>query len=163
MIYLFNPTHKWNSSIWNHSCMDTFIHVNGLKSHQALNYELKAPSLGFMLMHKPSSTHLWAHKFLCNLSDFLATCYNTPTGLQVLIWPRWCPCHWIQWNHGPANPYPTLLISYHCIKHTRKLTSPYITLPISPISIYNAFTSPQIPSLPHEFSHNCISGAIYLA
>jgi hypothetical protein len=24
---------KWNSSIWNHSSMDTFIHVRGVKSH----------------------------------------------------------------------------------------------------------------------------------
>jgi hypothetical protein len=39
MIYLFNPNHKWNSfmqkksSIWNHSSMDVFIYVDGLKSH----------------------------------------------------------------------------------------------------------------------------------
>ncbi len=33
----------------------TFIHVGGLKSHKFLSYKLKTPSLGFMLMHKPSS------------------------------------------------------------------------------------------------------------
>jgi hypothetical protein len=31
MIYLFSPIYKWNSSIWNHSSMDTFIDVGGLK------------------------------------------------------------------------------------------------------------------------------------
>jgi hypothetical protein len=38
MIYLFNPNHKWNSSmqkwhssILNHSSIDIFIHVGGLK------------------------------------------------------------------------------------------------------------------------------------
>jgi hypothetical protein len=37
IIYLFNPNHKWNSSmqkwhssIWNHSFLDIFIHVGGL-------------------------------------------------------------------------------------------------------------------------------------
>jgi hypothetical protein len=33
IIDLFNPIHKWNSSIWKHLSMDTFIHVDGLKSH----------------------------------------------------------------------------------------------------------------------------------
>ncbi len=40
MIYLLNPNHKWNSSMekwhsskWNHSFMDIFVHVGGLKSH----------------------------------------------------------------------------------------------------------------------------------
>jgi hypothetical protein len=33
MIYLFNPNHNWNSSMWYHSSMDIFIHVGGLKSH----------------------------------------------------------------------------------------------------------------------------------
>jgi hypothetical protein len=33
MAYLFKPNHKWNSSIWNHSSMDIFVHVGGLKSH----------------------------------------------------------------------------------------------------------------------------------
>jgi len=40
MVFLFNPNHKWNSSmqawnssIWNYSSMDIFIHVGGLKSH----------------------------------------------------------------------------------------------------------------------------------
>ncbi len=55
MVYLFNPNHKWNSSIWNHSSMDIFIHVGGLKSHLALSSNLKAPSSGFTFMHKPSS------------------------------------------------------------------------------------------------------------
>jgi len=49
------------------------------------SFKLRAQSLDFMLMHKPSSTHLQAHKSLCNLGDFLATCYNTLTGSQVLV------------------------------------------------------------------------------
>jgi hypothetical protein len=29
-IYLLNPIHIWNSSMWNHSSMDTSIHVGEL-------------------------------------------------------------------------------------------------------------------------------------
>jgi hypothetical protein len=31
IIYNFYPNYKWNSSIRNHSSMDIFIHVGGLK------------------------------------------------------------------------------------------------------------------------------------
>jgi len=55
IIYVFNSNHKWNSSIWNHTSMDIFIYVGGLKSHWILSSKLKAPSLGFTLMYKPSS------------------------------------------------------------------------------------------------------------
>jgi hypothetical protein len=37
--------------------MDIFIHVGGLELYQTLSSKLKAPSLGFTLMHKPSSFH----------------------------------------------------------------------------------------------------------
>jgi hypothetical protein len=47
--------------------MDTFVHVGGLQSHKALSYKLKAPNLGFRLMHKPPSllmVHLLPHGYV---------------------------------------------------------------------------------------------------
>jgi hypothetical protein len=43
---------KWHLFIWNHSFMDTFIHVGGLNT---LSFKLQAPSSGFTLMQKPMS------------------------------------------------------------------------------------------------------------